>query len=820
MAEDIRILNGNAAGRRILPDEEMTFRLLHMRPGDPGYEVNRKMFRENYTQIGRRMIPKAVAAFGELSGGRKVLCLVMTLGFVISDYIGGRFAAQEYEQGLLFGSMADSALFSFEEQLLPQIRRIVNEKGYGICSRMEIPDEISAEDVCRALELTEAERILGVTATKEGMLHPVKSMCMVYGLTEDVNAFLAGHDCRVCTAKDCGMRRPVAETEKTDPGECVELEKTTDEDVMRGMRRMTIPAGVGVLEYMQSQGVNLSAPCGGRGVCGKCGVQVVKGELPVQRADSICYAKEQLKKGFRLACQAKTESEIEILYRVSEEDFVVQTDGGSKFRQVNQGNKDDAMSGTGRSTEMPSTAREVSMSVQGDTPGREASGLAVAIDLGTTTLAASLVDLESGRVLGTAAGVNHQRTYGADVISRIHAAEEGRGEELKELICRDLKALVRELLQPLSAENDGSTQSPGKGETTIKEVPKDPAVRDGNASRIRRIVIAGNTTMEHLLLGYPAGGLGRWPFKPVSLGGERLTAEAVLGTKSGDVPGLSEAVPVDILPGYSTYIGADIAAGMMAAGLTDHKEERILFVDLGTNGEMAVCDGSRILAASTAAGPALEGGNLSCGCGSVPGAVCRVSGDSEQEGVTLRTETIGGREPVGICGTGAIEALAVLLGAGIIDKYGTLREPYFSNGVCLGKRKDGKEIVLTQGDIREIQKAKSAIRAGVEILLKRAGLTMEAIDRVILAGGFGFYLDPAKAARIGLLPEAAVKKTTAAGNTSLGGAVCVLTEESAMVKIRGILEKTEEIILGNDEEFRDAYIGYMNFEGEGQDDKE
>uniref|UniRef100_I5ATD6 Putative metal-binding protein n=1 Tax=Eubacterium cellulosolvens (strain ATCC 43171 / JCM 9499 / 6) TaxID=633697 RepID=I5ATD6_EUBC6 len=813
MAEDIRILNGNAAGRRILPDEEMTFRLLHMRPGDPGYEANSKMFRENYTQIGRRMIPKAVAAFGELSGGRKVLCLVMTLGSVISDYIGGRFDAQEYEEGLLFGSMADSALFSFEEQLLPQIRRIVNEKGYGICSRMEIPDEISAEDVCRALELTEAERILGVTATKEGMLHPVKSMCMVYGLTEDVNAFLAGHDCRVCTAEDCGMRKAAAGAEKADPGECVAPEKAADEDGMRDMRRMTIPAGVGVLEYMQTQGVNLSAPCGGRGVCGKCGVQVVKGELPVQRADSICYAKEQLQNGFRLACQAKTESEIEILYRSQEEEFVVQTDTGNELQYAIRVKRGDD-SGIPEE-ESGKTAERMVFS-----KGKENAGFGIAIDLGTTTLAASLVDLESGRVLGTAAGVNHQRTYGADVISRIHAAEEGRGEELKALIRRDLKELIRELLQSLSAENDGSTQSPGKGETTTKEVPKDPNVRDGNASRIRRIVIAGNTTMEHLLLGYPAGGLGRWPFRPVSLGGERLTAEAVLGTKRGDLPGLSEDVPVDILPGYSTYIGADIAAGMMTAGLSDPKEERLLFVDLGTNGEMAVSDGSCILAASTAAGPALEGGNLSCGCGSVPGAVCRVSRNPEQSGLSLRTETIGGREPVGLCGTGAIEALAVLLDAGIMDMYGTLRKPYFSNGVCLGKRKDGKEIVLTQGDIREIQKAKSAIRAGIEILLKRAGLTMEAIDRVILAGGFGFYLDPARAARIGLLPEAAVKKTTAAGNTSLAGAVCVLTEESAMGKIRRILEKTEEIILGNDEEFRDAYIGYMNFEGEGQDDKE
>nr|WP_051527007.1 ASKHA domain-containing protein [[Eubacterium] cellulosolvens] len=808
MAGDIRILNGNAAGRRILPDEDMTFRLLHMRPGDPGYTENRKLFRENYTQIGRRLIPKAVAAFGELDGGKKVLCLVMTLGEVISDYIDSRFAGQEYEQGLLFSSMADSALFAFEEQLLPQIRRIVNEKGYGICARMEIPDEITADDVRRALELSDAERILGVTGTKEGMLHPVKSMCMIYALTEDADVFLAGHDCVSCASVDCRMKAG-----------------RTDEDA--GMRRMTIPAGVGVMDFLRSRGVCLASPCGGRGVCGKCGVRLVRGTLAIHPSDSVCYTQEQLRSGWRLACLAETTEEIEILYRAGEEAFSVQTDAAEgyakkhpekKTEKVVDPDREQPKAGNANSGEdlLPRRGR--------NNDGADAPELGIAIDLGTTTLAASLVDLSRAEILGSAAGINHQRTYGADVISRIRAAGEGRGAQMQELIRRDLAGLIRELAEAedgniCTDSGRESAQGTGRtGETEEKHVPTGGA---GNSGRIRRIVIAGNTTMEHLLLGYPTEGLGRWPFRPVSLGGERRSAEVLFGPAFSEMTGVDAATPVDILPGCSAYIGADIASGMMCAGMSgDNRKEIILFVDLGTNGEMAVGDGTRILAASTAAGPALEGGALSCGTGSIPGAVCRVRWDGTRPAPSFAVETIGGAEPVGICGTGAIEALAAFLDAGIMDRYGTLVEPYFSEGVRLAKRKDGTKIVLTQADVREIQMAKSAIRAGIGILLTRFGTSIDRIDQVILAGGFGFQLDPAKAARIGLLPVEAEEKTVAAGNTSLAGAVRVLTEKGSRGRMLDAIARTEEVILGNDEEFRDCYIRYMNFEGEGQDDEE
>jgi uncharacterized 2Fe-2S/4Fe-4S cluster protein (DUF4445 family) len=423
-------------------------------------------------------------------------------------------------------------------------------------------------------------------------------------------------------------------------------------------------------------------------------------------------------------------------------------------------------------------------------------------------------------------GLNRQRTYGADVLSRIRAAERGSGEELKRLIRRDLAELILRLTkggEVASPEDGFSHPDGGTGAQTEGDRSEGRAPAAGSV--IEKIVIAGNTTMEHLLLGYPAEGLGKWPFRPVSLGGETLRAEELFGEVLRDgqertafaAAGEAEVL---ILPGCSTYIGADIAAGMMCAGMENESTDRkLLFVDLGTNGEMAVTDGRRILAASTACGPALEGGKLSCGTGSIPGAVCHVRRNPAQQPFALLTETIGGGTPVGLCGTGAIEVLDVLLKEGIMDAYGTLAEPWFSEGVFLDDGADGEKIVLTQADIREIQMAKGAIRAGIEILLSRAGIRAEELDEVILAGGFGCSLDPEAAESCGLLPPGCAEKTRAAGNTSLAGAGKVLAQPDALEHIRAIIEKTEEVTLGNEEGFSECYIRFMNFEGEGQDDE-
>ena len=261
-----------------------------------------------------------------------------------------------------------------------------------------------------------------------------------------------------------------------------------------------------------------------------------------------------------------------------------------------------------------------------------------------------------------------------------------------------------------------------------------------------------------------------------------------------------------MIPGMSTYVGGDITAGIAACGLMD-SDEVTLFIDLGTNGELVLGNRNQRFIASAPAGPALEGGKLKWGTASVSGAICGV----RIEGGKAVVRTIDGAVPVGICGTGIIEAMAGLVSEGLVDETGKLEEPYFTMGFTLGSTLDYERIVLSQKDIREIQMAKSAIRAGIETLIERSGSERRRIDRVCLAGGFGYRRDPEKAAVIGLLPPDLAAKATAVGNTALQGAAAFLSGSRSEENQRTAAAGAEEIVLGNEEAFQRLYISYMNF---------
>ena len=267
------------------------------------------------------------------------------------------------------------------------------------------------------------------------------------------------------------------------------------------------------------------------------------------------------------------------------------------------------------------------------------------------------------------------------------------------------------------------------------------------------------------------------------------------------------ACPVILLPGISTYVGGDILSGLLSCGF-DEKEPTALLVDLGTNGEMAVGNQNRILVTSTAAGPAFEGGNISCGMGSVAGAICNV----DLTDGTTKVQTIGNKPPEGLCGTGVIETVSELVKEGYVDETGHLEEPYFKSGFPLGTNSRGETITFTQKDVREIQLAKSAVRAGIETLLKRFGAGYEDVDAVYLAGGFGFHMSQKKAVSIGLLPKELEKKLVTVGNSSLAGAVRYLTDETAPERCAKILDRASEVELSTDSAFNEFYMDYMYFE--------
>ncbi len=401
---------------------------------------------------------------------------------------------------------------------------------------------------------------------------------------------------------------------------------------------------------------------------------------------------------------------------------------------------------------------------------------AVAVDIGTTTVVFAYV--KNGGIARTFSAVNPQRILGADVISRIKAASDGRAELLRSRIAALLKQGIYAVTEGEDAE---------------------------------RVVIAANTAMVHFLMGWDASGLGAYPFTAHSLDTVRTDTAALAG--------MSKALPVTIIPAASAFIGGDIVSGMYMCGF-GKPEETALFTDIGTNGEIALSSGGRITAASAAAGPAFEGGRITNGTGAVEGAVegvnifyCRDLKKRradryyhENYDYILELETVANKPPAGICGTGIIELTAEFVRNGIIDETGLLSHRYFEGGFSVY---DG--ISFYQSDIREVQLAKSAVRAACDTLLEREGVSWEELDTVYLAGGFSYRLNPKKAARAGFFPKTVLKKIRTVGNSALGGAAMIAADPDGICVCEDIRSRTETLALSLTDEFSSHFLSDMNF---------
>ncbi len=390
----------------------------------------------------------------------------------------------------------------------------------------------------------------------------------------------------------------------------------------------------------------------------------------------------------------------------------------------------------------------------------------VIVDIGTTTIAMQCVSKVNAIILDSYTTINSQRMYGADVISRMEASITGDGVMLKEAIFSDLE----------------------KGLLYFRE----------KGYEIRHCYISANTTMIHLFMGYSCETLGVHPFNPV-------TVEAI--STRIHLPEIGE-LKVSLMPGISTFVGADIVSGILACDM-DQKEEISLLVDLGTNGEMAIGNQDRILVTSTAAGPAFEGGNITHGCAGIAGAI---SGISLEDNKVKEIITIGDKKPQGICGTGVIDIVYELVKEELVDETGLLEEDYFEDGFPIVEAEDGTQISFTQKDVREIQLAKSAIRAGIEALLHNYGVSYEEVNAIYVAGGFGYKLDIRKATGIGMFPKEMLSKIKAIGNSSLQGCYTYATEEMAQKRARQIAEISKEMNLASDKLFQEQFMEQMYFE--------
>lgn len=727
--KDVRIFTG----KQVHPVLETVMGLLECRKDNPIYEELEESFFEFEEEVKKRAIPKAAVVFdtilegvdaGVLKEGTEVMYAVLTVGDGITKLSREYFEKGDYLLGMLLDAMADSCLFQFEEELIPTIKQLCVATNRGIERRYEAPTDIPMEIQKTAFYAVDAERTLNLSISSGYMYHPIKSTCQVFELTKDTKRFEMEHNCGACEKKDCPVRKIYS----------VELKVTAPE----GEYCFTCRKGSKLMEELRKKELFLTAACGGMGKCGKCSIRVVEGSLPITAEDEEFFSQEELAGGIRLACMA-----------VLTEDVHISMKGEDSL----------SFSVLGAETTEEDTSNE--------------RDFGIAIDIGTTTIAISLVGRSGTGVYDTYTAMNRQRAYGSDVIARIQASSEGKSEQLKATIIEDLKTGIFSLL-------DKNHVSP---------------------EAVSGVAIAANTTMQHLLMGYSCETLGVYPFTPVSIKEATYNYKEVFGTNE-----LSNA-QVTLLPGISTFVGSDITAGMYQCGFHTNKGVSLL-VDLGTNGEMAIGNADKILVTSTAAGPAFEGGNITWGMGSVKGAISRVRILGDQAEI----ETILDAPAVGICGTGVVEATAELLLAELVDETGMLEEDYFEDGFPLAKTEDGKIITFTQKDIREIQLAKSAIRAGIETLLLRYGITYEEVEQVYLAGGFGFYMDQAKAAVIGMLPGELAAKTVAAGNTSLGGAIRFLTNKDGSEVMAKLAEKSTEIPLSTDVTFNELYMEHMMFE--------
>lgn len=473
-------------------------------------------------------------------------------------------------------------------------------------------------------------------------------------------------------------------------------------------REFTCHAGENLLGFLRAQGYAISARCGGNGKCGKCRVRVIEGDLPAG------------KDGFVLSCTARIEGDAFI--------EVFESEGGGL-------------------TQTYSSALE--------TDGED--GFGVALDIGTTTLAFALIDLKTGKEKEKFGVLNRQGAYGADVLSRIAAADGGNAKALQDCIL----AQTRDALSRFS-----------------KMIP------DG---RVRRLAVCGNTTMLHLFLGKDVHGIGQYPFRAAFLDTMRI---------AGSELGL-DAEEVVLLPSVAVYFGADAVAGGLAAGVCGGV---CLLADIGTNGEMLLHANGKLYATSTAAGPCFEGANIACGTGGVAGAIDSVS---EKDGKIAYT-VIGGGEATGICGAGLIDAVALMLKKGIIDETGA-----FTGGVQ--RFYVSEKVYVSQEDVRNFQLAKSAVCAGIRVLLSEAGVSFTELEKLFVAGGLGFYLDPVNAVAVGLLPAETAQKLVIVGNTALAGTKECLLSKKKLREAERIAKAADYIDLSASSAFMDAYIENMDF---------
>jgi len=576
-----------------------------------------------------------------------------------------------------------------------------------------------------------------------------------------------------------------------------------------------VPAGTTLFDCASWNGVAIDSTCGGHGTCKKCKVKVVSGTQEISSVDPRAFSQDELRAGWRLACRAQAEEDLVVevpplqtrpkaalagvgrhvilrpavqkrYLELSEPTLEDQT---SDLERVLQAMDDvelrvplEVVRGLGatlRDADWKVTAvlvDDVLVDVEpGDTSARR---FAVAFDLGTTTVVATLLDLETGQPLAVRSMLNRQQPFGADVISRISATM------MDPAALDRLRLLAHETLAQL-----------------VDEISAEAAV---DIREIYEVVVTGNVTMIQLALGIDPEPLSMAPFT--------IAARRLPEAKATDF-GLQvhERAPAVLFPALGAYVGPDIVAGVLATGLTLDKRLR-LFIDVGTNSEIVLGSSERALATAAPAGPAFEAAQIRCGMRAAEGAIEGVRIVEDEVKLTV----IGDIEPAGLCGSGLVDAVAELVGAGILDHSGR-----YVAGSSERLRKIGEETVfyltedvfLSQRDVRELQFAKASIATGWAILCRELGVEPGEISQVLLGGSFGSYLTASSAVRIGLVPKLPLPRIVAAGNVAGEGAKIAALSVTERAAAHAVLDEVRYVELSGRADFNDLFIDQLAFPG-------
>ncbi|MFZ1992884.1 MAG: ASKHA domain-containing protein, partial [Solirubrobacteraceae bacterium] len=635
--------------------------------------------------------------------------------------------------------------------------------------------------------------------------------------------------------RECGMS---AASPKRRPSEREELAAPNDGAQRVRLRflpdgaEVRVPSGTPVFDAASWNGIAIDSTCGGHGTCKKCKVRVLSGDVPVSSVDPRAFTTEELRDGWRLACRAGARSDLVIevpplqtrpkaalvgvgrhvilrpsvvkRHLVLEE--ATMEDQRPDLQRVLDGLDDlepyaslellRELGGVLRKAHFDVTAvvcdQELIAVEPGDTTVRR---FAIAYDLGTTTVVATLLDLEAGQPLAVRSMLNRQQPFGADVITRISATM------MDSSALQALRDRAHETVAELTAE-------------VCAEAEVAP-------EEVYEITVCGNVTMMQLALGIDPEPLSMAPFVVST-----HTFPPASAADFGAV--VHPRAPAFVFPSLGAYVGGDIVAGMLATGLTRDRRLR-LFIDVGTNSEIALGSVDRVVATAAPAGPAFEAAQIRCGMRAAEGAIegVRITEDG------LALDVIGDAEPIGMCGSGLVDTVAELVHSGLLDHSGRFipdedAAERFAPGLSDRLTKIGEErvfvlhwrgedpassVFLSQRDVRELQFAKASIATGWEILLRELGVAPSEITQVLLAGSFGAYLTPLSAVRIGLVPKLALPRIVSAGNVAGEGAKIAALSLRERAEAASILREVEYVELSGRADFNDLFIDQLAFPG-------